>query len=257
MASVKIADVSKAATLLKKLVDKADVNKDGALRTKDLDGVAPANPKIPYPQKQYDLRSALHGVQRLAMSRGSVALPDVKKAVDEVAANVKAADRDQDGFLSDAEYRSLKTGAAKRFVDFVGGHAKDKVSDFDFAPAKTTKPYFSWKGTPAQVCSSALEAFSSSSKNNYWPSWGSPAKGAARYVLGAAEAKEMVKALEPLYASRQSAVLTELAGRTAESKFGCVSCDAGARKVFEQLAAKLGVKGLTFNAVAAPKMPSP
>ena len=67
----------------------------------------------------------------------------------------------------------------------------------------------------------------------------------------------MVKALEPLYASRQKSVLADLAGRTATSNFGCVACDADARVVFKAFARTLGVTGLRFGSPPPPQMPSP
>lgn len=258
MPRLKLTDVTRSASLLKKLVEKADTNKDGAVRSGEVAALSPnqtrGNPAPP----QLQLRSAIDGARRFAMSKGSVEVPDIQKAVDEIARRVKAADKDGDGFLSDAEQNALDTVAAKRFVAFAAEHKNSKVGDFTFAPQRTPRPPpFSWAGTPSQVCSSLLNAFSDRKNDNFWPDWGSPTKGASRYVLSKAEAQKMVTALTPLYASRQKAVVAELAARSAKSEFGCVSFDAGARAVFTAYAAQLGVQGLKFESPGAPKMPSP
>ena len=258
MTTLKLSSVRKSATLLKKLIEKADTNKDGAIRTREIDSIASPNPRIPTTPQQSDLRSALHGVQRYAMSKGSVAVPDLKKTVDEFAKRVKAADKDQDGVLSEAEYRALASLGEKRFVDFASRQSDAKVSDFKLEPQRApSAPRFSWSGTPQQVCSSLLNAYSNPRNDNFWPSWGSPDKGASRYVLTKTEATKMVDALKPLYASRQKSVLKELSARTERSAFGCVSCDAGAKAVFAAYAKDLGVQGLKFLSPAAPRMPAP
>lgn len=133
------------------------------------------------------------------------------------------------------------------------------MTDFTLEPQHDTpRPRFKWSGSVPEVTSSLLMAHSDRQNDNWWPSWGSPVKGSpSRFALSKKEAEEMVKALGPLYESRQKGVITELAGRTQQSEFGCVACDAGARAVFEAYARKLGVTGLTFGAPAAPKMPSP
>jgi hypothetical protein len=258
MASLKASDVTRGATLLKRLVDRADTNLDGAIRTGEVDSIAPPNPRLPRTRRQNDLRSALDGVRRYSIAKGSAKVTDLKKTVDLFARRLKATDANKDGQLSDTERKSLSTMGERRFADFVAHQAGAKVSDFKLAPQRTPQaPRFSWKGTPAQVTSSLLQAFSDSKNDNFWPRWGSPGKGAARYVLTRAEANKMVKALEPLYATRQQAVIAELASRTQASEFGCVSCDAGARAVFAAYAGRLGVAGLTFGSPSAPKMPAP
>lgn len=259
MGQMKVADVTRTATLLKKLIEKADTNKDGSVSNGDVQAISPQHPRDPaVVPRQADLKSAIHGAQRYAQSKGSTSVSAVKKAVDEIAAAVKKADKDGDGVVSEAEYKSLATLAAKRFVDFGQVHAKDKPTDFKLPPQRDTpRPRFSWSGTVPEVTTSLLMAYSDRQNDNWWPSWGSPAKTPSRFVISKAEAEEMVKALEPLYASRQKGVLTELSGRSQHSTFGCVSCDPQARAVFERYATRLGVQGLTFGSPSAPKMPAP
>jgi len=255
MSNVKIKDVSRGATLLKKIIERSDRNLDGAVRGSEVVGIKPKNCPTTGP-KWGVAQQAAQGVQKFAQSKGSVTVEDVKKAVDEVAKRVKAADLDGDGFLSDAEAKKLTSLAEKRFANFVANHAGDSIDDFEIPPQKEAKrPSFKWSGTPAEVCTSLLNAYSDPKNDNFWPSWAG--KGASRYVVKSAEAKEMVKALEPLYTSRRKAVLTELSNRTLDSHFGCVSCDAGARAVFEKLAKELGVTGLEFKSPVAPKVPAP
>ena len=257
MPNFKISDVNRTAALVKKLVEKADINSDGAVRNSEVSSLA-KSARAETDPKKIELRSVIMGAQRYAQSKGSTTIESIKKAVDDIAASVKAADKNGDGVITNREYDALATLAAKRFVDFGTQHAHDKVSDFTFPTGRTpSKPSFNWKGTPAAVCTSLLNAHSESKNDNFWPKWGSPGPGPSRYVLSATEARQMVAALEPLYASRQKAVITELASRTTESKFGCVSCDAGARAVFAAYAKKVGVQALRFGAPRAPSMPSP
>jgi hypothetical protein len=258
MGQMKVADVARTAALLKKLIEKVDTNKDGSVSNGDVRAISPRSPRDPnVVPRQADLKSAVHGAQRYAQSKGSTSVAAVKKAVDEIAAAVKKADRDGDGVVSEAEYRSLATLAAKRFVDFGQVHAKDKTTDFKLEPQRDTpRPKFRWTGTIPEVTTSLLMAHSDRQNDSWWPSWGSPEKTPSRFVISKAEAEAMVKALEPLYASRQKGVITELSSRSQQSRFGCVSVDAKARAVFEQYADRLGVRGLTFGSPAAPKLPS-
>lgn len=259
MSKMKVADVARTASLLKRLVAKADTNKDGAVRAPEITRISPHHPRDPKASaRQAELKSALHGAQRFAMSKGSVTVASIQQAVDDIAARVKAADKDRDGVISETEYAALATVAARRFVDFGQRHARDKVSDFTLAPQQEAPaPRFDWRGSAQAVCSSLLNAFSTRGNDNFWPEWASQGRGPSRYVLTQAEARKMVEALGPLYASRQKAVLTELASRTAQSTFGCVACNAGAAAVLEAYAQRLGVQGLTFGSPSAPRMPSP
>ncbi len=260
MGNMKVSDVTRTATLLKKLIAKADTNRDGAVSNGDVAAISPQHLRDPaLVPRQQDLRNAIHGAQRYAQSKGSTSVKSVQQAVDTIAAAVKKADKDGDGIVSDSEYKSLATLAAKRFVDFGQVHAKDKVTDYTLAaPREERLPRFSWSGSPLEVTTSLLKAFSDRQNDNWWPSWGSPDRSSpSRFVVSKKEAEAMVKALEPLYASRQKAVIIELASRSGASVFGCVSCDPGARSVFKAYAARLGVTGLTFGSPAAPKMPNP
>lgn len=257
MPNFKVSDVSRAASLLKKLVEKSDVNRDGAVRGAEGGSVTPK--RMPATNiKRLGPGHAVTSVQRFALSKGSAQVKDIKKAVDEVAKRVRAGDKDQDGFISESELKKLSTVAERTFVMFGRDFAHKSLEDFNLpAPREPKAPRFSWKGTPAEVTSSLLDAYSDRKNDNFWPSWSGSGPGPSRYVLTDAEAKKMVKALEPLYPSRQKAVLSELARRTERSTFGCVSVNAAARKVFESYAARLGVADLEFKSPAAPKMPAP
>lgn len=257
----KVSDVGRTATLLKKLVEKADVNKDGAVRWREAryggDTGTPITPK----KKVRNARApgeAIEAAVRFTQTRGSSEVKEIKKSIDEISRRVKAGDKDKDGFISDQEHRQLKSGAESAFVFFGKSYAGHKLTDFNLpAQREARPPAFSWKGTPQQVCTSLLRAFSDRKNDNFWASWATSDSGPSRFVLTQAEAKKMVDALQPLYPARQKAILTELAGRTLESKFGCVSCNAGARAVFEKYATDLGVPGLSFKSPAAPKQPAP
>lgn len=245
---LKISDVPRVATLLKKLVEKSDVNQDGAVRSREarMGITSKKKPNDPHPPSE-----AIYYAMLFSQHRGSTEIKDIKKSIDEIAKRVKASDRDGDGFVAEGEQGSAATGVETSFVTFgarFGGH---NLSDFNLPTQHQGQlPRFSWKGTSAEVCSSLLLAFSDRKNDNFLGN-----EGPSRFVLTQGEAQKMVAALKPLSAPRQKAVLTELASRTLVSKEGCVSVNAGARAVFEQFASDLGVHGLKFKSPAAPRAP--
>jgi hypothetical protein len=258
MAKMKVADVAKTAALLKQVLTKVDTNQDGAIRAGELAAIGPAVTRATPKADQFELRFAVRGAQLFAMHKTNVSIPNIKKAIDEIAKRVKAGDKDGDGKISETEYDRLSTGAERDFVVFGEKFSHAKVSDFHFAaPHAHTPPHFSWTGTIPEVTSSLLNAFSKPGNDNFWPYWATHQPGASRYVLDGSEAKAMVKALQPLYATRQKGVIEELAKRTHNSSFGCVSVTPAARTVLENFAHSLGVNGLQFDAVPPPAMPSP
>lgn len=258
MPSIKLTDVTKAASLLKKVVDKADVFKDGALSREEIRYLGQAATGA---TKDPKTLAALQGAHGHGKATGPQPLADVKKSIDELKARVRAADKDGDGLLSEAEQRKLRTSGEKGLLGFVGVAKSHQVSDFTMPPPPPeNRPRFKWSGTPAEVCQSLLAAFSIRSNDNHWPSWGVPPEQrgmSARYVIDTSEAKEMVQALKNLYPARQKSVLTELARRTEHSTFGCAAVTPKARPLFEAYARSLGLSSLEFKNPAAPNMPSP
>lgn len=257
---LKVSDVTRTATLLKKLVDASDINNDGAVRIQEARwGVDPKNgigitSKHPLPGKRAINPSGTLelAVRFTSINKSSSLTTDIKKSVDELANRARAADTDKDGFISEVEMQRGVSNAERNFVMFGSQYAHDSLSDFNLPTKHETRlPSFSWSGTPAAVCTSLLNAFSDRKNDNFWGGG-----GASRYVLSTAEAQKMVKALEPLFATRQKAIISELASRTLKSEFGCVSVSPGARTVFEKYAAQLAVTGLHFQSPAAPRAPA-
>jgi hypothetical protein len=249
MANLKLADVRHGASLMKKLIAKSDLNLDGAIRGSDLTRLAEHGVEM-------EMRYALEGVANFAKSKGGPSVPNMAKAVDEFSRRAKALDLDGSKALSPTELKRTKSDGERRFLDFcVWAKSKD-VTDFDLPKASSHKPKFKWTGTPAEVCTSLLRAHSSSGNDNQWPHWGSgPNPGSSRYVIDGKEAEEMVKALKPLYLSRQRAVLSELAGRTEASTFGCVSPTNAGKGVLLAYAAELGLD-IELHQPAAPAIPN-
>jgi hypothetical protein len=259
MPNVKLADVNRSAALLKKIVARADLNKDGAIRDGDMRqirehlGVAPkTSGRWLTPEDGPQLVAGINSAVGRAKSRGGPQLEKIYAAIDDFKALAKAADVDKNGQLDPVEQKRLRTGGEKQFMNFVNWSKSKTMSDIDLPEQHAfAKPKFKWSGTPQEVCQSLLAAHSDPKNDNFWPDWGG--KGAARYVLSAAEANEMTTALAPLFPARQKAVLTELAKRTGAVEFGCVSPDNAAKKVLEKYADSLGLK-LVFKQPAAPKI---
>lgn len=248
MANVKLSDVRHGVALMKQVVAQADLNKDGAVRGGDFRrlGEAGVDPKVTW---------ALEGVANFAKSKGGPSVPNMKKAVDEFGRRAKAIDLDGSKTISPTELKKTKSDGERRFLDFcVWAKSKD-LGDLDLPkPSAPKKPAFKWSGTAEEVCTSLLRAHTKSGNDNFFPHWGSgPNPGSSRYVIDGTEAKEMVAALEPLYVSRQKAVLTELAKRTEGSFFGCVSPTNAGKKVLTDYAEKLGLE-ITLGQPAAPHL---
>lgn len=257
MPTIKLTDVTRAATLLKKVVDKADVFKDGALSREEIRYLGQAARGA---TKDARTLAALEGAHGHGRATGPQPLPEVRKSIDELKARLRAADADGDGALSEAEQRKLRTKGEKGLLGFVDVAKRHQVSDFTMPPPPPeNRPRFRWSGTAAEVCQSLLAAFSIRANDNHWPTWGVPPEQrgmSARYVIDSAEAKEMVQALKNLYPARQKSVLTELARRTERSAFGCAAVTSAAKPVLDAYARSLGLS-LAFRNPAAPTMPSP
>ena len=258
MPSIKLTDVSKAAALLKKVAEKADLAKDGTLSREEIRYLGQAARGA---AKDPKTLAALQGAHGHGRATGPQPLADLKKSIDDLKARVRAADKDGDGVLSEAEQRRLKTNGERGLLGFVGVAKSRDVSDFTMpAPPPEHRPRFKWSGTPAEVCQSLLAAFSLRSNDNHWPSWGVPQEQrgmSARYVIDTAEAKEMVQALKNLYPARQKSVLAELARRTERTAFGCAAVTPKAKPIFDAYAKSLGLQALKFGNPGAPSMPAP
>lgn len=252
---LKVTDIARTAKLLKQLVKASDVNQDGAVRWREaLWGVDPQKGEGISLKKKRNVRiqpnQAVHSMVRFAQGTGTKEIPEINKAIDELARRVKAGDKDQDGFISENEASKLSTGGESAFVQFGHSYAKSKLSDFVLPQThKGSLPPFRYSGTIKEVTTSLLNAYSTRANDNFGA--GSP----SRYVISAPEAKAMVKALEALYPARQAAVLKELSKRTQKSFVGCVGVMAGAKTVFEKYAASLDLPSLTFKNPKAPPSP--
>ena len=259
MPNIKVADVGPAAALLKQLVERSDVNRDGAVRWEEarwgvdrMKGLG-ISLKTGEGSRGSLVPQAVESMVRFTQgTTRSSQIGDIKDAITELTRRVRAGDRDKDGFLSEPEQRRFTTGGEGQLAAFTGRYGKRKLSDFNLPVQHDTRlPRFSWTGSTAQVTTSLLNAYSERKNDNFWGRSG----GASRYVLSANEAKQMVAALRPLYLGRQRSVLTELSSRTLESKFGAVSVTPGARTVLAAYARELNVTGLRFLSPKAPPAP--
>ncbi|MCK6545873.1 hypothetical protein L6R52_08390 [Myxococcota bacterium] len=264
MASVKLSDVDRAARLLKQVADRADINKDGAIRAGDLNAIRAHEARHAGPNvDRTELSPTGHAIAGLnaavgrAKSRGGPQLERVHEAIDDFKRLARAGDRDGNRVLSEVEQRRLPTAGEKNFMQFVVWAKGKTMRDIDLPPQRDpARPRFDWRGTPAEVCQSLLAAHTRTGNDNFWPSWGGTNPGPSRYVITTTEAREMVAALEPMSARRQKAVLTALAARTESSEFGCVSPTDAAKRVLETYAASLGL-ALDLGQPSAPLMPGP
>ena len=263
MAPIKLTNVTRSATLLKKIVAKADLNLDGAVRANEVGRInVERNKKVGVGKNVKDPGAGpvLRSLVLFAQHKSGSTIKDINGAIDEVSTRLKALDKDGDGSISDAEQDRATTGAERTMLQFVALHSGDSIGDFPIPPAKEQwRPPFKYSGTPAEVCDSLLEAFNSRSNDGMWPKWATPGQSGkpARYVIDGGEADAMVAALGKLYPSRAKAVLVELSSRTQGQNYGCVSPSTDAQKKFQALATKLGAGKLPFKGpTGTPAVPS-
>jgi hypothetical protein len=251
----KLRSLDRAATVLKQLIPRADLNQDGAVRNGEImelrEHLFQAGKNSPGDVLTFV--AGLQGAQSFARSRGGSSVEKLLEATDELLARVKAANKSpKDDTLDELEQRELTGAAERQFLNFATIIRGRSLADFPLPPQREpSKPKFNWSGTAAQVCQSLLEAHTNSGNDNFWPSWAR--QGAVRYVIDAAEAKEMADALRPLYVSRQKAVLQELARRSRTSEPGCVAPNAAAKNRLVARGDELGI-ALQFGNPAAPKL---
>jgi hypothetical protein len=250
MGNVKISDVNAGVRLLKRVIDKVDVNQDGAVRPTDIgkwyNEVRNADGTLP--GKQGLLFDAVTVSMNVATRNGGRSVENLKAAADTLKERIKKADADGDGKLSAEEQRKVK-GPETRLLNFVIAYKGKTLADIDLpTPQEPYRPRFKWSGTPAEVAQSLLESKSSPGNDNKWPD----TPKSSRYVINEAEAREMLTALAPLYKSRQKAVLQELCNRSQASQFGCVSPNTAAKKLLEKSSRELGLD-LDFGQPAAPR----
>jgi len=250
MGNVKLSDVNAGVRLLKRVIDKVDVNKDGAIRSTDIkkwsDGMRHGADS--YTSEQGAVLGAVSASMNVATRNGGRAIDNVKAAADALKERIKKADADGDGKLSADEQKRVK-GPEKGVLNFVIAYKGKTLADVDLPTThEPSRPQFKWSGTPADVAQSLLASSSSRGNDNFWPDSAEP----SRYVVNEAEASEMLTALAPLYQSRQKAVLKELCRRSNDPGFGCVSPNNAAKAVLEERARELGLD-LEFGQPRAPR----
>ncbi|MCK6552653.1 LOB domain containing-protein [Myxococcota bacterium] len=255
MASLKITDVNKAGRLLKKLADKADLNGDKAIRESDI-------AKLARHSEQHDeftpVVQTIDALRRSARSKGGPSLENIHKTIDQAVERLAARDRDGSKTLSDVEQGRRMTGAEAQLLRFAKEAKNKKVSDYEFPPKHEWRPgRFVYRGTPADVCQSLLDAFSKPANDNFWPGWaaGDDRPRASRYVIDGTEARSMVRALKKLNPNRQEAIMLELDGRTRAPVYGCASPTNAGKRVLEAYARELGLD-LDLGQPGAPRVPN-
>ncbi|MBI2372872.1 MAG: hypothetical protein HYV07_02615 [Deltaproteobacteria bacterium] len=251
MSRTTFSHLSQAAKLAKSLVEKSDINSDGAIRQGDLTKIA-AESSTAAMDAYVGL---LDQLRKTAAKAGGPSKSNVKKAVDTAVKKLKARDKDGSGAIEDVEGQKRMTALEARMLTFAQKAKGKKATSFDFPETYVARPpRFSWRGTPAEVAVSLLNAYSKPANDNMFPTWVSTEPGqprALRFVVNGTEAKSMVAALKKLYVSRQKSVMEELASRSANSSYGCLSPTNTGKKVLEAYASELGLE-LTFGQPAAP-----
>ncbi|MBI4817540.1 MAG: hypothetical protein HY791_14865 [Deltaproteobacteria bacterium] len=243
--------IDRAAKLAKTLVDKSDINTDGAIRQGDIGKIR----KESSTKAMDDYAGLLDQARRTAAKSGGSTIGNVKKAMDTAAKKLKARDKDGNKAIDDQEAVKSMTVLESRMLEFSKSSKRKSASSFDFPEKYQAKPpKFSWKGSASEVAVSLLNAYSKPANDNMFPSWVSSNPGeprALRFVVNGTEAKSMVAALKKLYVSRQKSVMTELVARSEGSSYGCLSPTNAGKKVLEDYAKDLGLD-LEFGQPAAP-----
>lgn len=255
MATVKVDDVKKAGGLLRELVVRADLNDDGTLSSDEI-ALACRSLEQRYPEDRGISAAVLRCLVSRAARKDRATLGELTARIDHLVEEVLAAGRDEDGRVSAQRLRGPRFRDAQQFVEFAQVHGRKSIEDLWLPPRRTAcRPAFNWGGAPDQAVDSLLEACSDPARNDYWPirlvKVGSRAR-ASRYVIGEEEAGTMTRTLRKLFPEHARRVLTELARRSQDPAFGCVSFSPAAQRKLRHLARELSSGELAFGCPPAP-----
>jgi hypothetical protein len=196
--TIRKSEINAAASLLKRLVDKADVNKDGSLTPRDLNTAA-GKPKTAKRYEHMDVSTfeALKLTVGGGKSAGKQDNVGLKEIIDDAKVRALALDRDGNGVLSAAEGSRRTTNLAKALMEFARNHAGDKVADFKFGkleePGFRPARPFTPRGNAEQVANAVVKHFDNWNNNNRWPGGFT-----SRVVMGPDESKLVLAEIEKL-----------------------------------------------------------
>lgn len=256
MADLKLKRVQSGASLVKKLLDKAD-NGDEVLTLKEVkksyngDGGrwgATLTPDVwTVDVKTADVLQA--AVNKLKVT-GDRSVESIKKGVDETLKELKAADLDKDGALSAAEQKKVKTKLGKTLLAFSEAHGERSVTWFKLKPGEElyvpTRPFRApANATAAKWIDACVKHFNGYSNDN--SKHGRRPDSITRYVLGGTEARGVAGELEKLTPAKAKAALRALSDRIntprplAPEDPVRIYLDAEGQKVLVAAAKKLGI----------------
>ena len=267
MADVKLKRVQSGASLVKKLLDKAD-NGDQVLTPtevkKSYNGhVGPGGVPIHPDRWTVDPKTAdvLLAAVNKRKSAGDRSVSSIKKGVDEALKEIKAADRDGDGALTAAEQKKVKTNLGRTLLAFSEQHGDKSVTWFKIKSGEEmyvpTRPFRApANASAAQWIDACVLHFNGYSNDN--STHGRRPDSITRYVLGGVEARGIVGELEKLTPAKAKAALRALADRINTARPLTIEMprriylDEGAQKALGALAKKLG---LTVDLKGEPRAP--
>ncbi|MBK7556262.1 MAG: hypothetical protein IPI55_17190 [Flavobacteriales bacterium] len=254
--TIRKSEINAAASLLKRLVDKADVNKDGSLTPRDLNTAA-GKPKTAKRYEHMDVSTfeALKLTVGGGKSAGKQDNVGLKEIIDDAKVRALALDRDGNGVLSAAEGSRRTTNLAKALMEFARNHAGDKVADFKFGkleePGFRPARPFTPRGNAEQVANAVVKHFDNWNNNNRWPGGFT-----SRVVMGPDESKLVLAEIEKLSPARAKAVLTRISESIHSGAPGLMYVTPEALRQWDRVAARLGVPDLDFKgARTAPGFP--
>lgn len=264
MANLPLSSATKGASLLKKLLKKAD-DGDGVLTETEVrratNSAARWNRSTPDTDTwsvDVTTQKALLAAVAKQKSAGDRSLSAIVSGVDEALKELKAADKDGTGSLSDAEMNRVRSNLAKNLLAFSKLHSRASPSSFKITPAKVytpTTPFRAPRGATAPKLTEALLVHFNAYANDNAQGGARPAS-ITRYVFGKDEAKGLAAEIAKLPATTGKAVLRELSKRVhmADQRANGfqprrVYFEANARAGLDKLAAALGVK-VNFKGVA-------
>lgn len=263
--------VAQATSLLQKLVRKVD-NGDEILtayelhrtnKTKHIRGSYVYVPQGTTHQLDTETETALLAAINRAKSKSQRGVDEIAKGIGEAGKEAKAADRDGDGKLSDAEAKKVRSPLGKSLVAFARVHGGDSISDFkiDVAPVKVyvpKRPFVAPKNkTAPELVEALLRHFNDWGNDNHV---GIGSRESTRHVLATAEAEGITRAIAKLPETTAKAVLREFSKRIKQPDYRGngfepkrVYVMPKAVGLFDKLAKKLGVTASFVGNPVAPK----
>lgn len=215
-------------------------------------------------KQQFDpaTEGALIAAINKVKSRSERSLDGIISGVGEAALELKQANLDRDGYLSDDEQKKVKSKLGKSLLEFARVHGGDSVSDFKikvplakvYVPKRAFAPPAN--ATAKAMVEALVKHFNDFGNDNHV---GLGSRVATRYVLSTIETQGVAAAIAKLPAATAKATLRELSRRIKQADPSGpefepkrIYVQPKAVPILDKLAKSLGVRASFVGVAKAP-----